>query len=216
MSAKTQAKVLRVLQEGEVERLGSARTTKVDVRVIAATNKNLEEEIEKGHFREDLYFRLAVIPIFVPPLRERPGDIGLLVRYYIEQLSRDNNTRPKRITQAALDALQRYRWKGNIRELRNTVERLIIMSAGDTIDVADLPDVLRSPGGTPARPGGDGEQSKAGTLREFKDVSERAYLVTKLRENGWNISKTAEVIDTPRSNLYKKLEQYGISQEGDG
>jgi two-component system nitrogen regulation response regulator NtrX len=216
MSAKTQAKVLRVLQEGEVERLGSARTIKVDVRVIAATNKNLEEEIEKGHFREDLYFRLAVIPIFVPPLRERPGDIGLLVRYYIEQLSRDNNTRPKRITQAALDALQRYRWKGNIRELRNTVERLIIMSAGDTIDVADLPDVLRSPGGTPARPGGDGEQSKAGTLREFKDVSERAYLVTKLRENGWNISKTAEVIDTPRSNLYKKLEQYQISQETDG
>ncbi len=216
MSAKTQAKVLRVLQEGEVERLGSARTIKVDVRVIAATNKNLEEEIEKGHFREDLYFRLAVIPIFVPPLRERPGDIPLLVRYYIEQLSRENNTRPKRITQAALDALQRYRWKGNIRELRNTVERLIIMTAGDTIDVADLPDLLRSPGGVAAKPGGDGEPAKAGTLREFKDVSERAYLVAKLRENGWNISKTAEVIDTPRSNLYKKLEQYQISQETDG
>jgi two-component system nitrogen regulation response regulator NtrX len=216
MSAKTQAKVLRVLQEGEVERLGSARTIKVDVRVIAATNKNLEEEIEKGHFREDLYFRLAVIPIFVPPLRERPGDISLLVRYYIEQLSRDGNTRPKRITQAALDALQRYRWKGNIRELRNTVERLIIMTAGDTIDVADLPDLLRSSGGVAAKPGGEGEPAKAGTLREFKDVSERAYLVTKLRENGWNISKTAEVIDTPRSNLYKKLEQYQISQETDG
>src|SRR5499433_585676 len=106
MSAKTQAKVLRVLQEGEVERLGSARTVKVDVRVIAATNKNLEEEIEKGRFREDLYFRLAVIPIHVPPLRERSGDIPLLVRYYIDQLSRDNNTRPKRITQAGLDALQ--------------------------------------------------------------------------------------------------------------
>jgi two-component system nitrogen regulation response regulator NtrX len=216
MSAKTQAKVLRVLQEGEVERLGSARTIKVDVRIIAATNKNLEEEIEKGHFREDLYFRLAVIPIFVPPLRERPGDISLLVRYYIEQLSRDGNTRPKRITQAALDALQRYRWKGNIRELRNTVERLIIMTAGDTIDVADLPDVLRSSGGVATKPGAEGEPAKAGTLREFKDVSERAYLVTKLRENGWNISKTAEVIDTPRSNLYKKLEQYQISQETDG
>ena len=216
MSAKTQAKVLRVLQEGEVERLGSARTTKVDVRVIAATNKNLEEEIEKGHFREDLYFRLAVIPIFVPPLRERPADIPQLVRYYIEQLSRDNNTRPKRITQAALDALQRYRWKGNIRELRNTVERLIIMTAGDTIDVGDLPDILRSPGAAPVKAGGDSEPAKAGTLREFKDVSERAYLVAKLRENGWNISKTAEVIDTPRSNLYKKLEQYQISQETDG
>jgi two-component system, NtrC family, nitrogen regulation response regulator NtrX len=216
MSAKTQAKVLRVLQEGEVERLGSARTIKVDVRVIAATNKNLEEEIEKGHFREDLYFRLAVIPIFVPPLRERAGDIPQLVRYYIEQLSRDSNARPKRITQAALDVLQRNRWKGNIRELRNTVERLIIMSAGETIDVADLPDVVRSTNATAARPGGDSEPARAGTLREFKDVSERAYLVSKLRENGWNISKTAEVIDTPRSNLYKKLEQYQISQETDG
>src|SRR6187200_2468842 len=108
MSAKTQAKVLRVLQEGEAERLGSARTIKVDVRVIAATNKNLEEEIEKGTFREDLYFRLAVIPIHVPPLRERPGDIPLLVRHYVEFFSRANNTRPKRITQAALDALQRH------------------------------------------------------------------------------------------------------------
>src|SRR5499426_443403 len=145
MSAKTQAKVLRVLQEGEVERLGSARTIKVDVRVIAATNKNLEEEIERARFREDLYFRLAVIPIFVPPLRERPGDIPLLVRYYIEQLSRDSNARPKRITPSALDALQRYRWKGNIRELRNTVERLIIMTGGDTIDASDLPSAVRSP-----------------------------------------------------------------------
>jgi two-component system nitrogen regulation response regulator NtrX len=217
MSAKTQAKVLRVLQEGEVERLGSARTIKVDVRVIAATNKNLEEEIERGRFREDLYFRLAVIPIFVPPLRERSGDIPLLVRYYIEQLSRDSNARPKRITPGALDTLQRYRWKGNIRELRNTVERLIIMTAGDTIDVADLPDPVRSTGAAAAvKPSGDSEPVKAGTLREFKDVSERAYLVSKLRENGWNISKTAEVIDTPRSNLYKKLEQYQISQETDG
>jgi len=217
MSAKTQAKVLRVLQEGEVERLGSARTIKVDVRVIAATNKNLEEEIERGRFREDLYFRLAVIPIFVPPLRERSGDIQLLVRYYIEQLSRDSNARPKRITPGALDALQRYRWKGNIRELRNTVERLIIMTAGDTIDVADLPDPVRSTGApSTVKASGDNEPVKAGTLREFKDVSERAYLVSKLRENGWNISKTAEVIDTPRSNLYKKLEQYQISQETDG
>src|SRR6266699_3511332 len=189
MSAKTQAKVLRVLQEGEVERLGSARTIKVDVRVIAATNKNLEEEIEKGHFREDLYFRLAVIPIHVPPLRERQGDIALLVRHYMESFSRENNTRPKRITQAALEALQRYRWKGNIRELRNTVERLIIMTAGETIDIADLPDILRSPGIAAAKAGGEGDSAKVGTLREFKDTSERAYLVAKLRENGWNISK---------------------------
>jgi two-component system nitrogen regulation response regulator NtrX len=219
MSAKTQAKVLRVLQEGEVERLGSARTIKVDVRVIAATNKNLEEEIEKGRFREDLYFRLAVIPIFVPPLRERPDDIPLLVRHFMDYFSRENNVRPKRMTQSAVEALQRYRWKGNIRELRNTVERLIIMTGGDTIDLPDLPESLRSPssaGIVSARHGGDSETPKAGTLREFKDMSERAYLVQKLRENGWNISKTAEVIDTPRSNLYKKLEQYQITQETDG
>jgi two-component system, NtrC family, nitrogen regulation response regulator NtrX len=217
MSAKTQAKVLRVLQEGEVERLGSARTIKVDVRVIAATNKNLEEEIEKGHFREDLYFRLAVIPIHVPPLRERTEDIALLVRHYIEYFSRENNTRPKRITPAALEGLQRYRWKGNVRELRNTVERLIIMTSGDTIDAADLPGSLRSPSSaSAARPAGEAGESTAGTLREFKDNAERAFLVAKLRENGWNISKTAEVIDTPRSNLYKKLEQYQISQETDG
>jgi two-component system nitrogen regulation response regulator NtrX len=218
MSAKTQAKVLRVLQEGEVERLGSARTIKVDVRVIAATNKNLEEEIEKGRFREDLFFRLAVIPIHVPPLRERPVDIPQLVRFFMEYFSRENNVRPKRITESALDMLERSRWKGNIRELRNTVERLIIMTGGDTIDVADLPDALRSPSAAsrslPTVDGG--EPAKAGTLREFKDNAERAFLVNKLRENGWNISKTAEVIDTPRSNLYKKLEQYQISQETDG
>jgi two-component system, NtrC family, nitrogen regulation response regulator NtrX len=219
MSPKTQAKVLRVLQEGEVERLGSARTIKVDVRVIAATNKNLEEEIEKGSFREDLYFRLAVIPIFVPPLRDRPEDIPPLVRHYMDYFSRENNVRPKRITQAAMDTLQRYRWRGNIRELRNTVERLHIMTGGDTIDVPDLPSAVRAPAGAGApmpKAGGDGDQPKAGTLREFKDNAERAYLVQKLRENGWNISKTAEVIDTPRSNLYKKLEQYQITQENDG
>src|SRR5918992_5162152 len=144
MSPKTQAKVLRVLQEGEVERLGSARTIKVDVRVIAATNKNLEEEIEKGSFREDLFFRLSVIPIVVPPLRERPEDIPLLVRHFMEGFSRENNMRPKRITQGAIDALQRYRWRGNIRELRNTIERLMIMSPGDVIRVDDLPAEVRA------------------------------------------------------------------------
>jgi two-component system, NtrC family, nitrogen regulation response regulator NtrX len=231
MSAKTQAKVLRVLQEGEVERLGSARTIKVDVRVIAATNKNLEEEIEKGQFREDLYFRLAVIPIHVPALRDRPEDVPLLVRHYVEYFCRESNARPHRITTSAMEALQRARWRGNIRELRNAVERLIIMTPGETIDVADVALAVRPsgserprvPGPTMAHETGDaapkpGENhaAKAGTLREFKDTTERAYLVTKLRENGWNISRTAEVIDTPRSNLYKKLEQYHISQETDG
>jgi two-component system nitrogen regulation response regulator NtrX len=213
MSLKTQAKVLRVLQEGEVERLGSARTIKVDVRVIAATNKNLEDEIEKGTFREDLYFRLAVIPVYVPPLRERKDDIPLLVRHFADLFARDNNFRPKRVTPAAMDVLQRYRWKGNIRELRNTVERLIIMTPADSIDLPDLPESIRVDG--PSR-GPDNEAVKAGTLREHKEVSERAFLVQKLRETGWNISKTAELIDTPRSNLYKKLEQYNIRQESDG
>src|SRR5918995_7212152 len=213
MSVKTQAKVLRVLQEGEVERLGSARTIKVDVRVIAATNKQLEEEIEKGNFREDLYFRLAVIPIYVPPLRERREDIPLLVRHFVDLFSRENNFRPKKITPAAMELLQRYRWKGNIRELRNAVERLIIMTPSDVIDVADVPETIRVD--IPTRPSGDQDGIRPGTLREHKEVSERAFLVQKLRETGWNISKTAELIDTPRSNLYKKLEQYNIKQESD-
>ena len=213
MSLKTQAKVLRVLQEGEVERLGSARTFKVDVRVIAATNKRLEEEVEKGQFREDLYFRLNVIPIHVPPLRERPSDIPLLVRHFLETTGREHNLKPKRLTEAAMGVLERHRWRGNIRELRNTMERLVIMTPGDVIDVAQLPEAMRVDGASRAP---DNDSARAGTLREHKEVAERAFLVQKLRETGWNISKTAEVIDTPRSNLYKKLEQYRISQETDG
>jgi two-component system, NtrC family, nitrogen regulation response regulator NtrX len=213
MSPKTQAKVLRVLQEGEVERLGSSRTIKVDVRVIAATNKELETEIEKGTFREDLFFRLSVIPIRVPPLRDRRDDIPALVRHFADLFSREHNRRPQRFTPAALEYMQRARWKGNVRELRNTVERLIIMTPGDAIDVDDLRDIVR----IESKPAGaDNEKERPGTLREFKEVAERAFLVDKLREHNWNISKTAEVIGTPRSNLYKKLEQYGISQENDG
>jgi two-component system nitrogen regulation response regulator NtrX len=214
MSPKTQAKVLRVLQEGEVERLGSARTIKVDVRVIAATNKDLEQEIEKGTFREDLYFRLSVIPIRVPPLRDRPEDIAVLVRHFADLFSRDNNRRPQRFTQAALEHLQKARWKGNVRELKNTVERLIIMTPGEVIDVDDLRDIVRME--SRAATSDTGEREKPGTLREFKESAERSFLVGKLREHNWNISKTAEVIGTPRSNLYKKLEQYGITQENDG
>lgn len=212
MSAKTQAKVLRVLQEGEVERLGSSKTLKVDVRVIAATNKDLEEEIEKGQFREDLYFRLSVIPITVPPLRERADDIPLLVKHFADQFCRENNFRIKRFTAPAMSAIQRARWKGNVRELRNTIERVIIMTPGDIIDVDDLPDGLGVDSRSAVTNTGSG---KGGTLREFKEASERAFLVDKLREHGWNISKTAEAIETPRSNLYKKLEQYGIRPEQD-
>jgi two-component system nitrogen regulation response regulator NtrX len=217
MSAKTQAKVLRVLQEGEVERLGSARTIKVDVRVIAATNKDLEQEIEKGTFREDLYFRLSVIPIRVPPLRDRREDIPALVRHFVDLFSRENNRKPQRFTPVALDHLQKARWKGNVRELRNTVERLLIMTPGDTIDLDDLRDVVRADAARSAPVAAEtNDRDRPGTLREFKESAERAFLVDKLRENAWNISKTAEVIGTPRSNLYKKLEQYAISQENDG
>jgi two-component system, NtrC family, nitrogen regulation response regulator NtrX len=220
MSLKTQAKVLRVLQEGEVERVGSARTIRVDVRVIAATNKDLEKEIEKGSFREDLFFRLSVIPIHVPPLRERTEDIPILTQHFIDLLARENNFRRRRVTPRAMEALQQHRWKGNIRELRNTLERSIIMAPGETIDVQDLPEAVRFDA-RPATPDNTGgEAAKAGpsaaTLREHKESAERAFLVRRLRENGWNISRTAEVIDTPRSNLYKKLEFYKISQETDG
>jgi len=213
MSLKTQAKVLRVLQEGEVERLGSSRTLKVDVRVIAATNKELEREIEKGQFREDLFFRLSVIPIAIAPLRERAEDIPALVRHFADVFTRENNFRPKRFTPEAVQALQRARWKGNVRELRNAIERLIIMTPGDVVDVADLPESVRP--ASPAAPPPEESADRPGTLREFKESAERAFLIEKLRENDWNISKTAETIGTPRSNLYKKLEQYNIRQETD-
>jgi two-component system nitrogen regulation response regulator NtrX len=223
MSQKTQAKVLRVLQEQEVERLGSARTIKVDVRVIAATNKNLEDAIARGEFREDLFFRLNVIPIVVPPLRERREDIPRLVQHFAKRTAEEHNLKPKRFDPAAMDALQRYRWRGNIRELRNTVERLLIMAPSESVRVDDLPVEIRTgeqPRVVPEADGptrsGEAASSGPGTLREFKDAAERAYLVQKLRENNWNISRTAELIDTPRSNLYKKLEQYGIKQEVDG
>ena len=225
MSLKTQAKVLRVLQEQELERLGSNRIIKVDVRVIAATNKNLEEEINRNTFREDLFYRLNVVPIHVPALRERRDDIPALVRHFADLFARDNNFHRKTFTAAAMERLKQQHWRGNIRELRNFVERLMIMSGGDAIDARDIPEggVMRSESGTaiPAAVSAPAAPSEAGwmqapTLQEFKSNSERAYLVTKLRENAWNISKTAEVIDTPRSNLYKKLEQYAISQESDG
>ena len=213
MSLKTQAKVLRVLQEGEVERLGSSRTMKVDVRVLAATNKDLEKAIEDGEFREDLFFRLSVIPVQVPPLRERASDIPQLVRHFATQFARENNFKPKQFSDAALDALSSQHWRGNVRELRNSVERLLVMTSGQTIDLPEVQSVLRVDD-RPANVGNVGQTARS--LREFKEISERVFLVARLRELGWNISKTAELIDTPRSNLYKKLDQYKISQETDG
>lgn len=210
MSPRTQAKVLRVLQEGEVERVGSASTIKVDVRVIAATNKDLAKEIEKGAFRDDLYFRLSVIPVPMPSLRERTADIVPLIEHFVEVFAAEDNLRRKRFSTEATERLKRYSWPGNVRELRNTVERLLIMAPGDLIELAHLPESIRS-----LEPRSPEEAHHASTLKEFKEASERAFLVQKLRENGWNISQTAQVIGTPRSNLYKKLEQYKISQEAD-
>ncbi|MGE0394380.1 MAG: helix-turn-helix domain-containing protein, partial [Alphaproteobacteria bacterium] len=199
---------------------------------------DLEAAIARGEFREDLYFRLNVIPIVVPPLRERREDIPALVAHFVSRLSAEHNLRPVRVAPAAMEVLQRQRWRGNIRELRNAVERLMIMAPGDTIRVEDLPADMRnvaeapepvsvSAGASPAAavaaaftPGSGAAvpvaPAGATTLRDFKDAAERAFLVGKLREHNWNISKTADVIDTPRSNLYKKLEQFGISQETDG
>jgi two-component system nitrogen regulation response regulator NtrX len=210
MSLRTQAKVLRVLQEGEVERIGSQKTIQVDVRVIAATNKNLEEEIARERFREDLFFRLSVVPITVPALRERPEDIPPLIEHFVRQFRSENNVRPRGFSEAAVAALGRQAWRGNVRELKNAVERLLIMVDDDEVGPEHLKDVLRRPADEPAAATG------AATLRDFKEGAERAFLVQKLRESGWNISATAAAIGTPRSNLYKKLEAYGISQEQDG
>ena len=210
MSARTQAKVLRVLQEGDIERVGSQQMIKVDVRIIAATNKELKKEIEEGNFRDDLYFRLSVIPIRTPPLRERREDIEALIGHFVQSFSAEDSLREKKFSPQTMERLTNYQWQGNVRELRNTVERLLIMVPGDTIELSDLPDHIRY----------DQENAPAGataaTLKEFKETSERSFLVQKLRENGWNISQTAQVIGTPRSNLYKKLEQYKISQDTDG
>jgi two-component system nitrogen regulation response regulator NtrX len=211
MSLRTQAKVLRVLQEGEVERIGSQRTIQVDVRVIAATNKDLEEAIENGQFREDLYFRLSVVPIRVAPLRERPEDVEPLVDHFVKQFCADNNFRRKAFAPAAMEMFRRHAWRGNVRELKNTVERLLIMVEEDEIGPEQVAEVLRQP-----KDGSGAVPATGDSLKGFKESAERAFLVQKLRECKWNISATATSIGTPRSNLYKKLEQYGISQEKDG
>ena len=210
MSLRTQAKVLRVLQEGEVERIGSQRTIQVEVRVIAATNMTLAEAIERGDFREDLYFRLSVIPIRVPPLRERPEDVEPLIEHFVAQFCAENNFRRKGFDTGAVEALKRHAWRGNVRELRNTIERALIMVPEDPIRAPHLAEMLRGPAG------GETPTGASGSLKDFKEAAERQFLVQKLRECNWNMSATATAIGTPRSNLYKKLEQYRISQEKDG
>jgi len=205
MSLKTQSKVLRVLEEGEVQKVGSNKIGKVDVRVIAATNKDLKKEIEKDNFRDDLFFRLNVVPLYSPALREKKEDIPLLIEYFCRNFAEENNFKIKKISPDALEVMMRYSWKGNVRELKNVIERLLIMTDKDLIEIKDLPEQLRE-SHREVFP----EAAQAKTLRDFRDLAEKDFILAKLAENNWNISQTAREIDTPRSNLYKKLEQYGI------
>jgi two-component system nitrogen regulation response regulator NtrX len=211
MSLQAQAKVLRALQEGIVTRVGGAKPIQVDVRVLAATNKDLEEEIKGGRFREDLYYRLNVIPLHVPPLRERREDISMLVRHFVESYSREANLRPKHISDEALDRMQRMDWPGNVRELRNTVERLLILASGASITADDVELLV---GGKMKGGALSGDLLGCATFAEFKEAAERAFIVQKLRENDWNVSETARILDMPRSNLYKKIERYELVREG--
>ncbi len=204
MSARTQAKVLRVLQDGEVEPVGAAKVFQVDTRVIAATNKDLQGEIRQGTFREDLLFRLNVIPIPCPPLRERVDDIPGLVEHFVRQFCHENNLRPRTLTSEAMAALVRHSWPGNVRELRNIVERMVILSPEEVIRKVPLERVVASSGSLP---------DQYATLKDFKEAAERDFLLRKLERNQWNISQTAKEIDTPRSNLYKKIESYELMKE---
>jgi two-component system, NtrC family, nitrogen regulation response regulator NtrX len=210
MSPAAQAKVLRVLQDGVVTRIGGMKPISVDVRVLAATNKALDAEIAAGRFREDLYYRLNVVPLAVPPLRERREDISQLVAYFIGMIGERDGV-GKGIAAEAVDALAALEWPGNVRELRNTIERLLILASGPKITVQD---VDRLAGRRPADDGaGLGSLAECATFEEFKAQAERAFLLSKLRAFDWNVSETARALDMPRSNLYKKIERYGLTRE---
>jgi len=207
MSVKTQAKVLRVLEEQAFERVGGKDTLRVDVRVLAASNQNLAELIGQGRFREDLFYRLSVIPIEVPPLRQRQEDIPLLVEHFIRLFCGENAKRPKTISVEALAYFLSYEWPGNVRELRNMVERLVIMTPGDVIGPEALPSPLR-----PRDTVGAGEDSqRERTLKEAREAFERTYILGELRAHDWNMTRTAEKLGIERSHLYRKLKAYGIT-----
>jgi two-component system, NtrC family, nitrogen regulation response regulator NtrX len=210
MSLSAQAKVLRVLQDGVVTRIGGAKTISVDVRVLAATNKALEEEIAAGRFREDLYYRLNVVPIHVPPLRERREDIPSLISHFVDTLTKREGVPPKTMSPEAVQRLQELEWPGNVRELRNTIERLLILSSGPRIGEDDI---ARLVGKRDSDQVGLGSLLDCKTFEEFKQAAERAFLLGKLREHDWNVSETARALDMPRSNLYKKIERYSLTRE---
>lgn len=201
MSLQTQAKVLRVIETQEFQRVGGNKNINVDVRIIAATNKDLREEVKKGSFREDLFFRLNVIPLFVPPLRERKEDIPLLVEYFLDSLSAEYGKPPRKILPEALKYLQSYGWPGNVRELKNVIERLVIMTPSNIIDAKNLFIPVE-------HEGSDYFQYK--TLKDARDAFEKDYITKKLEENNWNISRTAEILDVERSNLHRKIKAYEI------
>lgn len=210
MSLKTQAKVLRILQERKFERVGGTRTIEVDVRVIAATNKNLEEQIQKGNFREDLFYRLNVLPFHVPPLRERKEDIAALVRHFLAHFSRQESREDKTLTPEAMKALQNYPWPGNVRELKNLIERLVIMTPRNEIGLDNLPANFTARQNGSLLPAQAGAALEASNFKEAKEEFEREYILRKLQENEWNISRTAEEIDLERSNLHRKIKTHGI------
>jgi two-component system nitrogen regulation response regulator NtrX len=200
MSLQTQAKVLRVIETQEFQRVGGSKNIKVDVRIISATNKDLAEEVKKGNFREDLFFRLNVIPIRVPALRERTEDIPLLVDHFLEVFASEYGQQKKDISPDALSTLQKHIWPGNIRELRNVLERLVIMTPSRTIMHVDI---LASE--TP-----QSDYFVFNVLKDARDAFEKDFIMKKLEDNGWNISKTAEVLDIERSNLHRKIKAYDI------
>ena len=209
MSLSAQSKLLRVLQEGVVTRIGGSKPIQVDVRVLAATNKDLDIEIAEGRFREDLLYRLNVVPIDVPALRERIEDIPALVAFFAEQLASSAGVPGRKFADDAVRRLKSRSWPGNIRELRNAVERALILASGKTITAADIDHLL--PG--PVVVGGPAEGSESQTFETFKLEAEKQFLTQKLKEHDWNVSETARSLKMPRSNLYKKIERYGLSRE---
>jgi two-component system nitrogen regulation response regulator NtrX len=225
MISSAQAKVLRVLQSGEFTRVGGEQTLKVDVRVLAATNRDLQAAVAAGEFREDLYFRLNVVPLRAPPLRERADDVPLLSGAFIELACRENGMKVKTISDEALGLLSGYPWPGNVRELRNVIERLVILS-DESIGVDDLPEeilaeVARTRRDATAAPAALPRvelpaEARALPLREFRDHMEREYIRIKLDENGWNISRTASLLGIERTNLHKKMRALGLSRDNQG
>jgi two-component system nitrogen regulation response regulator NtrX len=206
MSLKTQAKILRILQEQKFERVGGTRTLTVNVRVIAASNKDLEREIEKGTFREDLYYRLNVIPIEVPPLRNRTEDIPLMVETFLKEFSEDGHCALKTVTPRAIERLKLYRWPGNVRELKNLVERLAIMTESEVIDEADIPSSYKRKDTMTLEVG----IFDVDSLKEAKKEFEKMYILRRLSENENNISQTADSIGVERSHLHKKIKAFGL------